>query len=89
MIETTCHCAICNKEFPVEELHLLPEMEAFARTSALAQLGAELSPELPSETELTEKYGYGHNDLFCSPCMKVLLTIAQKRSENMRKAGGR
>ena len=88
MKQPTGRCALCNEEFSVDELSLLPEMEAYARASAMANLDGKPCPTAPDEAELKEKYAFGYHDLFCSRCMKGLLAIARKRDENQRGAGG-
>lgn len=69
-------CAKCGKEYPVEELLLLPEVEIFQRALALSMSSGTPIPEAVSDEALREKYGFGSMDLFCESCLKKL--IAEK-----------
>lgn len=69
-------CAKCGREFPVEVLRLLPEVESFQRTFAMSMKNGTPSPAMLSEEDLKQKYGFGSMDLFCESC---LLTLVSKK----------
>lgn len=66
------NCAKCGKEYPVEELQLLPEVDAFQRAFAMSMKNGSPTPEALSDEALKEKYGYGSMDLFCEECLKKI-----------------
>lgn len=70
-METKGKCSKCGKSFPTEELHLLPESDAYER-AFFRFLSGGPTPEPLDENKLREKYGFDSTDLFCEDCLSKL-----------------
>lgn len=73
MLHPKAACAKCKREFPVEELELLPEVDAYQRAFAMSLKNGTPPPALFDEKTLSKKYGYGSRDLFCRNCLGQLI----------------
>ena len=73
-----CQCDRCKTFEYVDELHLLPEVEAFVRQFASSQTHDEEMDalELLNDEELKARYGYDSQNLFCRDCLQRLITKA-------------
>lgn len=70
-METKGKCSKCGKTFPTEELHLLPESDAYERAYFKSLTGGP-APEPLDEDELRKKYGFTSTDLLCEDCLAEL-----------------
>ena len=70
------HCKCCQKVEYVDELQLLPDVEAHVRQLALSLLkkGPDLAPL--DEKALHDRYGYGSKSVFCRDCLRRLVENA-------------
>lgn len=73
-------CDCCKKFEYVDDLQLLPEVDAFVRRFASAQTHEEEMDalELLNDEELKARYGYDSQNLFCRDCLQRLIAEASE-----------
>lgn len=72
-------CSCCKKQFPVELLHMLPDVEDHAKDLAMSLLhNAPLPKALDGETPQGE-YVFGPNDLLCEDCLRMVAALNSHR----------
>lgn len=64
-------CALCKKVFPIEELRMLPTMEASVALMAQQSLLKDPVDPLP-ELSCCKKRGLSSSSLFCPVCREKL-----------------
>lgn len=72
IMETRGKCSKCGKSFPTEELHLLPESDAYEKAYFVSISTGGPAPKPIDEDELKRKYGFDSTDLFCADCLAAI-----------------
>lgn len=70
-------CAKCNRRFFIEDLHCLPEIREYARSTATFMQGKGAKPSEVDENVLRRKYGYNFSSMFCKECFDEVVASAK------------
>ena len=70
-------CARCKKNFYLDELSPLPEVEAYIRQQASSMLRNAPAPKPVDETTLIRRYGFGFKTLFCEDCLRKIVQVTK------------